>query len=134
METAANEPEKLPQFVPGKVLRETKNFRVVMDWKPDEEETIGGERFFIEPKNKKAEFMLKLAALTHNLKDRHFNKRNEFNCLRADFKATNLPVLIKGETRIPKSPKEDTIPSPDRMEECLVRHPSRYMIDDTVWI
>ncbi|MBI4079009.1 MAG: hypothetical protein HY429_01800 [Candidatus Levybacteria bacterium] len=146
METTVNEVGKLPQFVPGRVLRETKNFRVVMDWKPGEEEKTGAERFFIEPKNKDAEFMLRLAALTHNLKDTHFNQRKvlvmgeekktfwEFGCLRADFKAANLPVLLKGKVEIPKSTNEDTIPSPDRMEDCLVLHPRRYTFNELVRI
>lgn len=45
---------ELPSFTPSGVFRETPHFRVVMDWKPGMEEQSGGERFFIEPKYKKA--------------------------------------------------------------------------------
>lgn len=64
---------RLPNFVVGGVIRETDNFRIVMDWKPGVEEQIGGERFFIEPLTNEGQSMLRLAVQLHRIGN--FNKR-----------------------------------------------------------
>lgn len=122
---------ELPTFTLGGVFRETPHFRVVMDWKPGMEGQAGGERFFIEPKDDQALAMLQLAARTHRINN--FNDRRvkasewekELPSLRTDFSRENLPILLSGLVEIPKE-GEDTIPSPDRMEECLGSHPEKY--------
>ena len=65
----------LPRFEAGRVVRQTTHFRVVMDYKPGLEKTEAGERFFIEPLSDKAEIMLGLAALAHNVGVNNFNFR-----------------------------------------------------------
>jgi len=130
-----NKPLELPIFIPRAVVRDTINFRVVMDWKPGQENQQGGERFFIEPKNATAEIMLQLAADVHNVKN--FNKRKvivgdktlEMSSLRADFIKENMPSLLQATVEIPEEGK-DSIPSPDRMEKCLELHPNRYTFSD----
>jgi hypothetical protein len=125
----------LPPFIPGRVVRETPNYRVVTDWKPGRENQDGGERFYIEPKTKEAEQMLKMAALIHHIAN--FNEREVTvgeevviqQCLRADYITGNLPSLLYGKTERPGK-SEDTIPSPDRLEECLAKHPSYYSFVD----
>lgn len=122
---------ELPKFIPGGVVRETRNFRVVTDWKPGLENQVDGERFFIEPKTEMAEGMLQMAAEAHHISNFNIRKVTlgdktiEFSCLRADFIPENLLSLLRGATEIPEE-GEDTIPSPDRMEECLELHPDKY--------
>ncbi len=127
---------KLPVFSPGVVVRETANYRVVMDWKPGLEGQTNGGRFFIEPKTYEAQQMLFSAARAHNISN--FNERDVPNpgkeikkrsCLRADFIVENLPPLMLGEMQIPAN-DEDSIPPPDRMEECLKLHLMSYTFTD----
>ncbi|OGH02569.1 MAG: hypothetical protein A2798_02935 [Candidatus Levybacteria bacterium RIFCSPHIGHO2_01_FULL_37_17] len=127
----------LPRFEAGRVVRQTTHFRVVMDYKPGLEKTEAGERFFIEPLSDKAEIMLGLAALAHNVGVNNFNFREVAvgdiktlrKSLRADFIAVNVASLFLGVTEIPKE-GADTIPSPKRMEECLASHPDTYTFSD----
>ncbi len=122
-------------FVPGKVIRETENFRVVMGWKPGLEEEAEGRRFFIEPKTDEAEKILTLAVKAHRIAN--INAREVANgeditarqCLRADYSEYNLLPLLLGKVIVPKEGK-DSVPSPDRMEECLKLHPNEYTFSD----
>ena len=126
---------ELHEFEVEKVIRETDNYRVVMDWKPSLENQPEGRRFFIEPKTDSAQKMLLSAAKAHNIGN--FNERQvpfeegsaKRQCLRADFIAGNLPSLLKGKVEIPKE-GEDTIPSLDRMEKCLKNRSSTYTLSD----
>jgi hypothetical protein len=127
---------KLPGFSPSGLVRETTNFIVMMDWKPGLEGQTNGGRFFIEPKTDEAQKMLSMAAKEHNIDN--FNERGVPNpdgeimmrqCLRADFIVENLPSLMLGVVEIPNE-GEDSIPSPDRMEECLRLNPSMYTFGD----
>jgi|SRR3989344_6249065 len=126
----------LPEFSPGATVRESEQYRIVMDWKPGSEKQKSGQRFFIEPKTDEAQRMLEMASKTHNIGN--FNEREVINeegtsirrCLRADFIIENLPSLLLGQVDIPAE-GEDTIPSPDRMEECLRNHPSHYSYTDS---
>lgn len=126
---------ELPEFEAGKVVRETDNYRVVMDWKPSLTNQPEGRRFFIEPKTDVAQQMLTSAAKAHNIDN--FNERNvpfkdgaeNRQCLRADFITENLPSLLQGKVEIPEE-GEDTIPPPDRMEELISRKSSEYSFGD----
>lgn len=126
----------LPQFALGGLVRQTRQFRVLMDWKPGLERQKGGERFFIEPLTDEAQRMLRSAADVHYIAN--FNVRSvesmdgvisQRECLRADFSEANLPVLLRGEVKIPKE-GEDTVPSIERMEECLRLHLATYTFSD----
>lgn len=119
--------DPLPPIVPGEVLRRTPNLQVVTDYKPGLEGQRAGERFFIEPFTSDAEAMLAKAAAVHNIYNfiirRHPGRFGDFTpCLRADYIPGNVDVLLKGEVKIPELGK-DTIPSPDRMEECIAKNP-----------
>lgn len=121
----------LPEFSPGKVVRETTNYQVVTDWKPGRENDPKGQRFYVLPKTTTAEHMLQLAANLHNV--HNFVARSVVideistsrQALRADFIKENVPSLFYGKTEIP-SDGEDSIPSPDRLEECLRDHKDSY--------
>lgn len=121
----------LPRFVSGAVVRATSYFRIVMDYKPELQGQKEGERFYIVPLTDEAERMLGLAAKEHNISN--FSVRDvttpegspQRSCLRADFSAENLPVILLGEVDIPVE-GEDSIPSIERMEECLKLHPDSY--------
>ncbi len=134
METRVD-PLDLPPFSAGSIIRSTHNFRVVMGYKPGMEGQKTGERFFIEPLSDKAEKMLELAAAAHNVpnitnRPVHLDDQVQIRkSLRADFITENLPALIAGLTEIPTE-GIDTIPSPDRMEECLRDHPNHYSFSD----
>lgn len=122
----------LPDFVPGRLVCEASQYRVIMGWKPGEE---GEKRFFIQPLTDEAEAMLHAAALMHRIPN--FNTMpvktedgiRKRECLRANFEEDNLPVLLLGEMQIP-SEGEDTVPSLERMEECLRLHPNFYTFSD----
>ncbi|OGH11389.1 MAG: hypothetical protein A3B38_01000 [Candidatus Levybacteria bacterium RIFCSPLOWO2_01_FULL_36_13] len=121
----------LPSFTKGAIVKETPNYRVVMDYKPGDEGKASGQRFFIEPLSDEAERMLALAALKHNVLNINYREievrkvKALRKSLRADFIAENLPSLLFGVTQAPEE-GADTIPSPERMEECLNSHPETY--------
>lgn len=125
----------LPPFTKGAIAKETAHFRIVMDYKPGEEEKVSGQRFFIEPLTDGAEIMLAMAAIKHNVLNINFREVSNGDIktlrksLRADFIAENLPSLLFGVTEKPEDGK-DTIPSPDRMEQCLNSHPDTYTFSD----
>lgn len=127
----------LPEFATNRTIKETANFRVVMDWKPGLEDQPEGERFYIEPKTDEAEEMLFSAAQAHNIPN--FNKRNVVTetgirtrlCLRADFIIENLGPIFFRETVVPEEGK-GSVPSPDRMEECLEQGHKEYSFEDWV--
>jgi len=127
----------LPVFVAKKPLYISKNFQVVMDYKPFTHGTIADQRFFIEPLTDEAERMLEFAAKRHNIKQYQFNERvileeerkTKRRCIRADFIQENLPALLWGQIDIPDGDK-DSMPSPRRMEECLTEHPQKYTFQD----
>lgn len=114
----------LPQFATNQLVKETVNYRVVTDWKPSLEDQPEGKRFYIEPKTDAAEETLIAASKAHNIPN--FDKRNVLTetgvrarqCLRADFSVENLGPIFFRETVVPEE-GEDSVPSPDRMEECL---------------
>lgn len=122
---------ELSEFEVGRVIRETDNYRVLMGWKPGLEDQEEGKRFFIEPKTDDAQVILTSAAKAHNIDN--FNVREVSSesgtknrrCLRADFTVENLPSLLQGKVEIPKE-GEDTIPPPDRMEECIKSNAGTY--------
>lgn len=122
-------------FEPGNVLGETANYRVVMGWKPGLEGQGDGQRFFIEPKTDAAEQMLRAAAKAHNIPN--FNMRDvnvdgvvtSRECLRADYNAVNLGPLLLGRVVVPAE-GADSVPAPDRLEECLRDHPGLYTFKD----
>ncbi len=127
----------LPEFATNRTVKETANYRVVTDWKPGLEDQPQGKRFYIEPKTDDAEEMLFSAAQAHNIPN--FNKRNVVTetgvrtrlCLRADFSVDNLGPIFFRETVFPEV-GNDTIPSPDRMEECLEQGHKEYSFEDWV--
>jgi hypothetical protein len=128
----------LPNFIAGKPLYISANFRVVMDYKPRTNNTIADQRFFIEPTTDEAERMLKLAAVKHNIQENQLTVREISNSeaskkyrssIRADFIKENLPSLLWGQIDVPKE-GEDSMPSPRRMEECLTKHPREYTFQD----
>lgn len=123
----------LPDFYPGCVVKETANYRVVTDWKPGLENQPDGERFFIEPKTDAGEEMLFSAAQAHNIPN--FNPRTVLDskrlCLRCDFSMENLGPIFFRETIVPEVGK-DSVPSPDRMEECLEQGHKEYSFEDWV--
>ncbi|EKD57511.1 MAG: hypothetical protein ACD_57C00259G0005 [uncultured bacterium] len=117
------------------MVKETANYRVIMDWKPGLEDQPEGERFYIEPKTDKAEAMLISAAMAHNIPN--FDTRNVVTknkvrarqCLRTDFIVENLRPIFFKETIVPEEGK-DSVPSPDRMEECLDLNRTEYTFED----
>lgn len=127
------EQDTLPPIKAGEIIRKTPNFQVVTDYKPGLEGKRKGERFFIEPLTPSGTQMLLSASQAHNVYN--FNHRTVgeyvFPCLRADYIKENLPVLLKGEVQIPK-PGEDTIPSPDRMDELIAQHKHIYTFADNL--
>lgn len=117
----------LPKIIPGEIIRETTNYRVVTDHKPGTTRQRQDERFFIIPRTYRGVKMLLDGALRHNIFN--FNLRSVQDvitpgeidyvpCLRADYSRENLPSLLEGKVGIPQ-PGEDTIPPPDRMDECI---------------
>ncbi len=131
----ASEAEHLPQFIPGHVVRNTPNYQVVTDYKPGMEGNPKGWRFYIVPKTDDAERMLHQAADVHNIHNFvprqvvDADKTVERQALRADFIEENLQPLFQGKTEKPGE-GEDTIPSPDRLEDCLRDHPDHYSFSD----
>lgn len=131
-------PLPTPEFVPGKTILETRlgQYRVVTDFKPNTKHTELDRRFFIEPLTDDAERMLELAAGKHNIQDYQFNLRNVpgeketklRRCVRADFIPENLPALLAGQVVKPEQGK-DSVPSPERMEACLLKHPQKYSFE-----
>lgn len=127
----------MPEIIPGAELLITPNYRVVTDYKPELEGERTGERFFLEPRTSQGLTMLLEAAKAHNIYN--FNHRSISGvrsegldlipCLRADYSAENIPALFTDVTEIPKA-GEDTIPSPARMEVCLVKKGDYTFADD----
>lgn len=127
------EHEPLPPIRAGEIIRKTSNFQVVTDYKPGLEGKREGERFFLEPLTRNGAHMLWSASKAHNIYNINHRRVGEytFPCLRADYIKPNVNVLLKGEVQIPKS-EEDTIPSPDRMEECLMKRNAIYSFADNL--
>ena len=127
------EHDPLPPINPGEIIRKTPNFQVVTDYKPGLEDKRSGERFFLEPLTRRGAAMLLIASKAHDIYN--FNHRPVegyvFPCLRADYIRANIPVLLKGEVQIPKL-GEDTIPSPDRIEECIMKGNMIYTFADNL--
>ncbi|MBI3887496.1 hypothetical protein HY310_00315 [Candidatus Microgenomates bacterium] len=124
---------QLPDFAPGKMIRETAHYQVVTDWKPSLENSPTGQRFYIVPRNLAAEAILVQAASLHRVPTLTPRRISEIggtlNALRADFIPENIPALLYGLTEVPPDGR-DSIPSPDRLEECLKKHPDRYTFFD----
>lgn len=130
----------MPPIKIGEIIYETLHFRIVTDYKPGLEEQRKGERFFLEPKNYKAAAILLEAATYHNIYN--FNVRRSgqpysnvswLPALRIDYTQENIPALFQGFTEIPEEGK-DSIPSPDRLEECMKLRPaclSQYRFSET---
>ncbi len=120
---------KVPRFHNGKVLRQTPNFRVVDGYKPLYEGTPKAARWIIEPRNRVAEQMLAQAAEVHHI-DQNLTRQpvppyHHRLTLRADRLPVNWRVLMGGFVDVPQE-GEHSIPSPDRMEDCLMLHPEKY--------
>lgn len=124
------------RFEAGKILRETTNFRVVMDYEPGREGRKEGQRFFIEPRTDQGHRMLSSAAETHDVTN-NFDRRNvttpeglvKRDCLRADLIPVNLRVLFGVYVGIPRE-RGDFIPSIDRMEERIRLYRLHYTFSD----
>lgn len=131
--------EKLRPIKPGEVIRETPNFRVVTDYKPGLEGKRKGERFYIEPLSESGIATLMYAAAAHNIynfdhRPVHGIRRDGVSvvpCLRADYIWENAVVLVRGDVRIPKK-DEDSVPSPDRMEEVIAKGITIYTFQDDI--
>ena len=133
-----SEPLALPPFVVEKPIFISANYRVVMGYKPGTKNTVRDQRFFIEPTTDEGEKMLMLATKKHNITSNIINAREVPNetgttklrqCVRANFETGNLPSFLWGQIDIPDG-SEDTMPSPRRMEECLMKHPQEYTFQD----
>lgn len=118
-------------FKNGQLIRQTPNFRVVDGFKPGFEGQAEGQRWIIEPLNDNSERILAIASkrhnIYHNLTPREVTLGSltvTRKTLRADRTAQNMRVLMGGFVDIPIG-DDDTIPSLDRMEECIgFKHPS----------
>jgi len=118
--------ERIPTNEP---IRETPHFVILGD---DKQGEPGQKRFFIEPKDVDAVAVLGQAAIQHrsiNFEFIHKNGKTVMR-LRADRSAHNLRVLLGGFLDVPDYSVEgdDTIPSPDKMEECIRQKKKNYTL------
>lgn len=124
------------QFIEGQVIYDTPNYLVINGFKPGFQDQKEGQRFYIVPLTDEAEEMLRMASMEHNVPNLTEywvkvgkDERKIRKALRADFIQENLEPLRNGITSVPPV-GEDTIPSPDRLEECLLKHPGYYSFSD----
>jgi hypothetical protein len=116
----------LPSIVPSEVLKQTRNYQIVTDYYPAVGSSEMRPAFFIDPMTEKGMGVLGKAAVAHNYfrfvirptpvgSDRH---RQFQPALLVEYESSSLPPLFQGRVEIPEA-GAFTIPSPDRMEQCI---------------
>ncbi len=116
----------LPSIVPGEVLKQSPNYQIVTNFYPAVDSSEMRPAFFIDSMTEQGMGMLGKAAVAHNYfrfvirptpvgSDRH---RQFQPALLVEYESSSLPPLFQGRVQIPEA-RAFTIPSLDRMEQCI---------------